>query len=74
MTGFYKLKFNWSDGYIDFLIHRMEKGFTVEFISIQFLGSGVERLSVYSPWVLITSIPVGAIIFLIKRIQWLITL
>lgn len=38
--------------------------------SLQLLGSGVSRASVYSPWVLVVSIPLGAIWVLQQYVEW----
>jgi hypothetical protein len=71
LVGVFKFKFNWNDGSIDFLIHRAGESVTFDFISFELFGSGAVRSGAYGPWILITSIPAGAILFLYKRKQWL---
>lgn len=38
--------------------------------SLQLLGSGVSRASAYSPWVLVVSIPLGAVWVLQQYVEW----
>ena len=54
--GFVQFFFNWTDG-----------SFTIRPLSIAFLASGFYRAGPYAPIILSSSIPVGAIVFLLRR-------
>jgi hypothetical protein len=40
-------------------------------IHIQILGAGASRSAPYSPWMMTTSLPLGAILFMLKRRRWM---
>jgi hypothetical protein len=54
--GFGKISLNWTTGAI---------GFSP--LSFQLLGAGFVAASSYAPWILSVSMPVGAILFLVRR-------
>ncbi len=54
--GMSALKFNWTSGEFKFLL-----------VTVNLLGSGFIKASVYSPLILTTSLPLGAIFFWIQR-------
>ena len=56
LVGFVQFSLNWTTGQ-DW----------IKFLQFQFLGAGFVRTSVYSPWILSFSIPVGAILFWVRR-------
>ena len=56
LIAFPKFMINWGDGQ-----------FGINFVSIQLLGGGVNKPTLYSPWILSFSIPIFAIVFWIKR-------
>lgn len=56
--GLGKISFNWTSGDINFQI-----------LSIQFFGSGFIRANNFAPWIMFTSVPIGAIIFWIKKFK-----
>lgn len=58
LLGFGKISFNWTYGDINFQI-----------LSIQFFGSGFVRASNFAPWILSSSVPLGAILFWIKKMK-----
>lgn len=60
IVGFLPLTLNWTTG-----------GVFINPLSIQFLGSGFMWSSIYTPLTITTSIPVGALVFLIKRDKWI---
>jgi hypothetical protein len=59
LFGFFQTTLNWTTG-----------EFAVKFLSFQFLGSGYAA-DTYSPVLITASLPLGAIIFLQRRRQWL---
>jgi hypothetical protein len=59
LLGFIKISFNWSLGIFDYQI-----------ISFQLFGSGITKYHHYGSWILSTSIPIGAILFLFKRSKY----
>ncbi|MHC4563462.1 MAG: hypothetical protein ACYS8X_11900 [Planctomycetota bacterium] len=59
LFGLGKLSFNWATG-------ELIKG-TMLMLHIQLLGSGFSKAGTYAPWVLTTSLPLGAILFLLLR-------
>ena len=59
LVGFVKVTLNWTTG---------ELGITP--VSFLIPGSGIERSGPYVPWLLETSLPLGAILFLVKRKKW----
>ena len=58
MLGMVQFSLNWTTGQ-----------FWIKLLSIQLLGTGAVSASIYSPWILSFSLPVGAIIFWIKRLK-----
>jgi hypothetical protein len=59
LVGVGQFAFNWTTG-----------GVTIVPMSMQLFGSGFTRASSFEPLVLTTSIPVGAIVYLIQRREW----
>ena len=59
-AGIFVLELDWTRAAIGF-----------QPLSIQFLGSGYARLNEFSPLIIKTSLPLGAMIFLWKRRRWL---
>ena len=60
IVGFVRFAFNWTTGTL-----------TVAPMAVQFFGSGFTRGSPFEPLILTTSIPVGAIVYLVQRREWL---
>ena len=60
IVGVVRFAFNWSTGAL-----------TVTPMAVQFFGSGFTKGSPFEPLVLTTSIPVGAIVYLVQRREWL---
>ena len=58
LLGVGKLGLNWSTGQILF------NPFS---IYVQLLGTGIIKQGIYAPWIIITSLPLGAILFLLRR-------
>lgn len=58
-------------GVVQFTVNWTTGALTVNLVSIQLLGAGFFRGSVYAPVFLSVSVPVGAIVFLIRRHRWL---
>jgi len=56
LVGMAQFSFNWTTGEFD-----------VKFLTVQLLGAGILRASIYSPWFLMFSLPVGAIVFWFRR-------
>lgn len=67
IVGFFKLNLNWTTGELSGFISQSTEGFKINPISLQLFGSGYYRASDYTPWVISTSLPLGAIIFLLRR-------
>jgi hypothetical protein len=61
LIGIGQITLNWTDGNVGF-----------NPLSIQLLGAGVLKASMFAPWTFTVSIPLGAIWFTIKRsnIKW----
>jgi len=57
--GFCVFNLNWTTGQ-----------WGIQFLAVQLLGSGFLRASMYAPVVIKTSIPLGAIIFHLRRKKW----
>jgi hypothetical protein len=70
LFGLFRFYFNWNDGTFEFMMHQGANGKTFEFISFQFLGSGFYQNGAFGPWILASSLPLGALVFLYKRKQW----
>ncbi len=60
MFGIVRFAFNWTTGTL-----------TVVPMAVQVFGSGFTKASPFEPLVLTTSIPVGAIVYLVQRREWL---
>lgn len=60
LIGFCRITVNWTTGDIN-----------IHLLSIQLLGAGFWRASIYAPVIISISIPLGALIFMIKRKKWL---
>lgn len=56
LVGFAQISLNWTTGEIQ-----------VKPLAFQLLGAGVFAAGVYAPWILSVSLPVGAIVFWVKR-------
>jgi hypothetical protein len=57
LCGICSISFNWESGYV-----------SVQPLSIQFMfGISAFKMGLYAPWIMTFSIPLGAILFLIKR-------
>ncbi len=56
LVGMFKFSLNWTTGQV-----------WINLLSFQILGAGFVRASVYAPWIFMFSIPVGAILFWIKK-------
>jgi hypothetical protein len=54
--GFSRLSFNWTDG-----------AYKIQPISFSLLGAGFLKAGPYAPWIFTVAVPVGAIVFLVKR-------
>ena len=59
VPGIVQFVFNWTAGTVSIVP-----------MGLQVFGSGFARPSPYLPLVITTSIPVGAIIFLVQRLEW----
>jgi len=56
LFGFVTFSLNWTTG-----------EFEIQLISIKLFGVGIIKLGIIAPWIVSFSIPIGAIIFWIKR-------
>ncbi len=56
LLGVARFQLNWTDG-----------GFAVEPLNVQILSAGFLRASQLSPWILSVSVPLAAIVFLVRR-------
>jgi len=56
LVGITKLNLNWTTGQMGF-----------QPIAFQIPGAGIAKMGLYAPWILTVSVPLGAILFLIKR-------
>ena len=61
LFGFAQATLNWSDGNLD-----------INPLSFQILGAGFWKASPYGPLLVSVSVPVGAIVFLLRRKKWLV--
>jgi hypothetical protein len=59
LVGVARFAFNWTTGTL-----------TIVPLSIELFGSGFSRPSPFEPLIITTSIPVGAIVYLIQRREW----
>jgi len=60
LLGFVQISLNWTTG-----------DFGVVPLGFQLLGSGFTKMGPYAPVIITTSLPIGAIIFLLRRKHWL---
>ena len=72
LFGIFAIHFNWGTGDFMLLIRELSPDGQMEmvksaFMKISILGAGYTRPSVLHPWIMHFTIPVGAIIFWIKR-------
>jgi len=58
LFGFGRYSFNWTSG---------EMGFTP--IAIQLIPTSVFKHGLYAPWIIYISVPIGALLFLFKRLK-----
>jgi hypothetical protein len=56
LLGVARFQLNWTDG-----------AFAMEPLNVQILSAGYVRASQLSPWILSVSVPLGAIVFLVRR-------
>jgi hypothetical protein len=56
LVGMVQFSINWTTGQVG-----------VKLLHLQLLGAGVLRASIYSPWILMFSLPVGAAVFWFRR-------
>jgi hypothetical protein len=76
LFGIFAIHFNWETGDFMLIIRQLSPDGKMEmvksaFLKISFLGAGYTRPSVLHPWIMHFAVPVGAIIFWIKR-AWII--
>ncbi len=67
IVGFFQFTMNWTSGEIYGLIYKSADGFKINPLSFQLFGSGFAQANDYSPWLITTSVPFGALIFLFRR-------
>ncbi|HAI69239.1 MAG TPA: hypothetical protein DCM38_07375, partial [Gammaproteobacteria bacterium] len=60
LFGFVNVTVNWTTG-----------GINIDPLSILLLGAGFRKVGLYGPVLISVAIPLGAIIFMIKRKKWL---
>lgn len=60
LIGVVRVSLNWTTGAID-----------INPLGFQLLGAGFSKASPYAPVILMVAVPVGAIVFLIRRKSWL---
>jgi len=56
ILGFGRFQFNWTTGTGDF-----------QLLSVQVFGVGLDRVGVVGPWILDVAVPIGAMLFVIRR-------
>jgi hypothetical protein len=56
LLGFVTFRLNWTTGQMDYAL-----------INFQLLGASVFKAGAYAPWIIGVSLPIGAIVFLLKR-------
>lgn len=67
IVGFFQFTMDWTSGELSGFIYKSADGFKINPISFQLFGSGFNRATDYSPWLLTISLPLGALIFLFRR-------
>jgi len=60
LLGFVQLSFNWTTG-----------DFATSLLSIDLLGAGFVKAGPFAPVIFTVSIPLGAVVFLVRRKRWL---
>jgi hypothetical protein len=60
LFGLARATLNWTDGNLNFNL-----------LSFLMLGASFSKTSPYGPWFLSVSIPIGAIVFMLRRKEWL---
>ncbi len=60
LLGFVRVTLNWTTGALN-----------ISPLNVQLLGSGFVTGGLLGPWIIQTSVPLGAIIFLLKRQKWM---
>jgi len=60
LFGFFRVTLNWTTGVLN-----------ITPVSFQMLGLAISKQGLYAPWLVQVSVPLGAIIFLLKRKKWL---
>jgi hypothetical protein len=58
LIGLAKLNLDWTTGQMGFRL-----------IAFQIPGAGISKMGLYAPWILSVSVPLGAILFLIWKLQ-----
>jgi hypothetical protein len=56
LLGFVTFRLNWTTGQMDYVL-----------INFQLLGASVFKVGPYAPWIIGVSLPIGAIVFLLRR-------
>jgi hypothetical protein len=67
IVGFFQFTMEWTSGELSGFIYKSADGFKINPISFQLFGSGFNRATDYSPWLVTISLPLGALIFLPRR-------
>jgi hypothetical protein len=67
LVGFGKVEFNWLNGAFYFFGNYGDQNFSVDFL--KFPVAGFSQI-LYQPFIITMTVPVGAIIFLLKRKKW----
>jgi hypothetical protein len=60
LLSFIKFTLNWTTGSLN-----------INLFNVQLLGSGFAKGGLLGPWLIETSVPLGAILFMLKRKKWL---
>ncbi len=56
ILGIFQIKLNWTTGQMG-----------IQPLAVQLFGAGFSKMGLFAPWILSVAIPIGAIVFLIKR-------
>jgi hypothetical protein len=59
LVGFAQVTLNWSDGNVH-----------INPLRVQLFGAGFWKAGPFAPWLLSVSLPIGAIVFLLRRKKW----